>query len=550
MCQDKWIEIQVHFYVGSDMKFVEERTKERKSTLALLCRRHRLLAGCFISVTALLLAGFTLKPPTYTPTASPDFRELLQNLEMENSDLLRKEGIDMAHVIPAMRVLTNISRTLGLTYSQSQPNPLLLNILSKLDRIRTNETTDQSGSFKPSADSDSENNADSQLNSCQASLEELAAMYKVPGVSCEEVILGDQSAMAAALNATKTMKRELLPNEYYLSLTQNCDGFKTSRGYVTCPLTQEESEFPIAYSIVTYKDIEMVERLLRVIYRPQNFYCIHVDKKSEKDFLRTMRSISGCFDNVFLTSDLVDVKWGEFSVLEPEIICMKLLWSHKKWKYFINLTGQEFPLKTNFELVKILKAYNGANDLEGTVKRANNYRWNNSPPPRGLRPVKGSVHITVNRDFVDYILHNDTAQELLAWVRGTGVPDETFFATLNHNPQLGIRGSYKGDPETESSDSMVKPFLTRFKNWGSDPFKFHCAGQHVRGICILSTGDLPQLGQAKHLFANKFYLHEDKVVIGCLEEKLFNNTRDEYSGTLQFNTTYYSNLGFVKDQVT
>jgi hypothetical protein len=49
---------------------------------------------------------------------------------------------------------------------------------------------------------------------------------------------------------------------------------------------------------------------------------------------------------------------------------MEELWKrHKTWKYFINLTGQEFPLKTNYELVKILQAYNGANDVEATVKQ-------------------------------------------------------------------------------------------------------------------------------------------------------------------------------------
>ena len=37
------------------------------------------------------------------------------------------------------------------------------------------------------------------------------------------------------------------------------------------------------------------------------------------------------------------------------------LWKHKKWKYFINLTGQEFPLRTNWELVQILKAHNNGN---------------------------------------------------------------------------------------------------------------------------------------------------------------------------------------------
>ena len=44
------------------------------------------------------------------------------------------------------------------------------------------------------------------------------------------------------------------------------------------------------------------------------------------------------------------------------------------WKYYINLASQSFPLKTNAELVKILKTYNGSNDIESSM--AVNYgRW-------------------------------------------------------------------------------------------------------------------------------------------------------------------------------
>ena len=42
-----------------------------------------------------------------------------------------------------------------------------------------------------------------------------------------------------------------------------------------------------------------------------------------------------------------------------------LLHKHSHWKYFINLTGEEFPLKTNLELVRILSVYGGANDVWG-----------------------------------------------------------------------------------------------------------------------------------------------------------------------------------------
>ena len=162
---------------------------------------------------------------------------------------------------------------------------------------------------------------------------------------------------------------QLSDSEVY-SMAQDCDAFKKTRKYLMAPVNKEEEDFPIAFSILMYKDTEMVERMLRAIYRPQNFYCIHVDAKAVENVRRAMSAIAECFENVFISSRSIDVRWGEFSVLEPELVCMEDLWRRSnKWKYFINLTGQEFPLKTNLQLVKILKAYNGANDLETTIKR-------------------------------------------------------------------------------------------------------------------------------------------------------------------------------------
>nr|KAG5703704.1 hypothetical protein BaRGS_022993 [Batillaria attramentaria] len=110
-----------------------------------------------------------------------------------------------------------------------------------------------------------------------------------------------------------------------------------------------------------------VERLLRAVYRPHNVYCVHADQKSDEAFLSSLRLIVGCLPNVFVLERAIDVEWGQFSVLEPELECMRRLWSHAAmWRYFINLTGQEFPLKTNKELVTILKALKGANDITGT----------------------------------------------------------------------------------------------------------------------------------------------------------------------------------------
>jgi len=80
-----------------------------------------------------------------------------------------------------------------------------------------------------------------------------------------------------------------------------------------------------------------------------------------------MESIANCFDNVFIAQPAVTVDWGTISIVHAELLCMRqLLDLYKRWKYFINLVGRDFPLRTNYELVRILQAYNGANDVEGT----------------------------------------------------------------------------------------------------------------------------------------------------------------------------------------
>ncbi|BFZ13791.1 hypothetical protein BsWGS_16830 [Bradybaena similaris] len=370
----------------------------------------------------------------------------------------------------------------------------------------------------------------------------ISSQVKVSGVDCAAIFQNSSSAILAAKRMIQTASTPL-SDSLYLNITQDCDNFQKQRGYIMSSLSEEEEQFPLAYSMMVYKDSEMVERLLRAIYRPQNVYCIHVDQKAPNDFFTAISAIASCLPNVFMASRRIRVVWGKFTVLEPELVCMQDLWKYRQWKYFINLTGQEFPLRTNHELVKILTAYRGAVDAIGVLNEIKKQkRLNNTePPPHGLRIVMGSVHSLVTRDFVDYILHNEIAKDLLNWVKTTKVPDETYFATLNANPQLGIKGTYKGEPEY----IPARTSFARFKNWGLEP----CAGRRVRAVCILTTGDLPLLWKSPMHFANKFYLHEDRVVIGCLEEKIFNDTRDEYTGSKIFDTSLYRKSAIVTNKV-
>ena len=155
----------------------------------------------------------------------------------------------------------------------------------------------------------------------------------------------------------------------YGQRTTNCDCFRSDFGYFASPedITDDERRFPIAFSLLTYENLEQTERLLRLIYRPQNVYCIHVDAKSPVELHDGLQAIANCFDNVFVAKPPLSIDWGQISVVHAELLCMRhLLDIHKRWKYFINLVGRDMPLRTNYELVKILQAYDGANDVHAT----------------------------------------------------------------------------------------------------------------------------------------------------------------------------------------
>ena len=154
----------------------------------------------------------------------------------------------------------------------------------------------------------------------------------VTKVNCAKIIAGDDAELFRAQNHQNVHPKVEIPPEYYTAKARDCQSFIHSRHYTTKPLSTEEAEFPLAYSLLVFKEIELVERLLRAIYRPQNYYCIHVDVKATHSFKAAVSAIVKCFENVFLSSRSVDVQWGYYSVLEPEIVCMEDLWKYKKWK--------------------------------------------------------------------------------------------------------------------------------------------------------------------------------------------------------------------------
>lgn len=289
---------------------------------------------------------------------------------------------------------------------------------------------------------------------------------KIIDIDCRRLIEYDKVEMDKAKTFMTLNLPKRLTVEEFINKTKDCVQFRQEMHYDIFPITDEERDFPIAFSILTFKDVNQTERLLRAIYRPHNFYCIHVDHSSSQAIHNAMRGICDCLENVFIVSKTEDVIYNHVSRLQADLNCMTdLLKISKRWRYFINLPHQQFPLKTNLEMVKILKIYNGANDIEGITSPRRMlkdrfkyiYKYLNytkaiklvgvrkTNPPHNVNIVKGSAYGVFSREFVHFVIKDKKSRDILNYMMDMKSPDEYFWATLNHNKVLRAPGQYTGN---------------------------------------------------------------------------------------------------------
>uniref|UniRef100_A0A8C0VUK7 Beta-1,3-galactosyl-O-glycosyl-glycoprotein beta-1,6-N-acetylglucosaminyltransferase 4 n=1 Tax=Castor canadensis TaxID=51338 RepID=A0A8C0VUK7_CASCN len=315
-----------------------------------------------------------------------------------------------------------------------------------------------------------------------------------------------------------------LEDDDVVTMTSDCDIYQTLRKYHQKLVSREEKSFPIAYSLVVHKDAIMVERLIHAIYNQHNIYCIHYDLKSPDTFKIAMNNLAKCFSNIFIASKLEAVEYAHISRLQADLNCLSdLLKSSVQWKYVINLCGQDFPLKSNFELVSELKKLNGANMLE-TVKPPTSKmeRFTYHHELKRVPYEYVNAYFVLSRAFVNYIFNNSLIEDFFAWSRDTYSPDEHFWATLIRVP--GIPGEISRSAR-DVSDLQSKTRLVKW-NYYEGFFYPSCTGSHLRSVCIYGAAELRWLMKDGHWFANKFDSKVDPVLIKCLAEKLEEQQRE------------------------
>ena len=340
-----------------------------------------------------------------------------------------------------------------------------------------------------------------------------------------------------------------LPGDF----NHECDSWREGSGFNAWNVTQEEISFPLAFSILMHDQPEQTLRLLSIIYRPHNVYCIHVDAGANAYSYDVISDVGKCLDNVYVVSDREKYVHASFSSVAAELKCIKMvLKSQVMWKYYINLAGNDFPLKTNLEMVRILRVFDGANDIESfdyplldRWKIDNEFKIHNNASlvqenvNRGigytnLNISMGSHYGIFAYNFVKFILQDSVACNITKWMQTVYAPSDSVWATL-----VTIPWAPGGYPVTVRH--LANTYMSRAMVTHQDDRK--CFGRYARGKCVFTCHDLTWLQSRHELFASKFDQEIDRRVIACLQKWYSEKARNSFVANIDWG--FYAKLPHV-----
>lgn len=281
----------------------------------------------------------------------------------------------------------------------------------------------------------------------------------------------------------------------------------------------------IGYFILLHRLPEQFKRMFEAIYLPGNSYVIHIDKSSGAEFADDIADFLKPFQGVAIIESK-NAMWGGYSLVDAELRGMaKLLTMNNSWTHYINLSGQDFPLKSQGYIRdfaranprrQYIRALDQRNARPETVNRISHvfveamgriFRTH-LPRPflRGATPFIGTQWKMVTRAFCTFAVHHPSAARFKTFYRRSFIPDEGFFQTLMLNGR--VHGEVVNDD-------------LRTIDWVPD-------GDIKLRPRTFGTADALRLALSPDLFARKFDADVDSMILSQLEAHLQTPAANNY----------------------
>lgn len=208
----------------------------------------------------------------------------------------------------------------------------------------------------------------------------------------------------------------------------------------------------IAYLILVHRLPNQFKRMFSAIYDPGNYYLVNIDKKASKDIDQEIRSFLMSYPNVSVVVG-ENVTWGGYSMVQAELDGIHfLLQIDFNWDYFINLSGQDYPLKSQNIIRQFLSKNKGKSFLKvadqelnrpETMNRIENYFEESNDGIslisfdrkflKNVTPYIGGQWMILTRQCCEFICNSTEVKKFENYYINTLIPDESFFQTVLMN---------------------------------------------------------------------------------------------------------------------
>ena len=280
----------------------------------------------------------------------------------------------------------------------------------------------------------------------------------------------------------------------------------------------------IAYIISVYKYPEQLVRLVSRLNHSDASFFVHVDKKAADSVYQKAVESSRHLPNVHFLKRY-RCYWGGFGHVQATMEGLDEIFRRDiPFDYAILLTGQDYPIKTNEQILDFLKRNKGNSFMhhfplptdqwdDTGLARVENWhlRWfgrhlvfpgDLSPSlkrtfPKDLQPYGGSSYWCLSKECIEYVhrfIHHN--RPFVNFFKYVDVPDEIFFQTILMNSPLA--GSVMNDD-------------LRYVEW-KDPDSGSPA--------VLRVEDFERIIRSPKFFARKFDALVDAEVLDRIDREL------------------------------
>lgn len=286
----------------------------------------------------------------------------------------------------------------------------------------------------------------------------------------------------------------------------------------------------IAYFLLVHRYPTQFKRLFKAIYQPGNQYVVHVDKSSGPALGREISAFLEPYQDVELLEPQ-DALWGGYSLVDAELRGMtRLLEMDNRWTHYINLSGQDFPLKSQKYIREFFAANPGKQFIRALDQRKERPDTLNRvshlfveepgkmiatgvarPYLSGDTPYIGTQWKAVTRSFCAFVCQDPKVERFKAFYRNSFIADEAFFQSVIMN---------NGDQGIIMNDDL------RMIDWVPD-------GDIKLRPRNFDENDFDQLRLSPALFARKFDAENDTQILSLLERHLQSPAANYYRSPVQ-----------------